>query len=469
MAESIIIENKIHLAEWLLQHYFVPNSVYNRSRVGVGTKAYIRINEAINIDLIRQHLAGDISLAAPSAYNGNSVTISIDIDTLDLKPLVRARDALLSKDLRFVASFSGSKGYHLTLFLNAPTPLYLVQPISKKVQNVLDRSGINYCGIYPTPEGIGGNCIALPLGIHPETGERCYFMDDNLNQVTNPNSFIGTIQCLDLTSSTAQPVVNKGTGEITTIYPVTISSRACINKLWNEGPQAPNTRHWATMVIANSIKISNKIAAGDKEGALLDWVNRTFEKSKEKGFINSGTNLTYAASEALRLIRQYDRNGTVAELCENRLFKPAMRSACEDEYQCKLVQNHGSGLYRLMRRLGVFAATNAKPAGLGKSAMAIYESTEDIIQDYPVFNWNGHKAFPLSIQQLLCVSSCSRSTITKNRKKLIKVGLLVQISKTDIPKATLMKYPPYLEFYYLPELSEDLIQAVLNKLRSGGV
>ena len=120
-----------------------------------------------------------------------------------------------------------------------------------------------------------------------------------------------------------------------------------------------------------------------------------------------------------------------------------------------------------MRRLGVFAAPNATPKGLGKSAMAIYEAIEDIVTDYSMFEWNGQKAFTLSIQELVGLASCSRTTVINQRRKLLEVGLLVKIPKAAIPADIGINHPPYIEYYYLPKIDDGLIKTVLNKLREG--
>jgi len=397
-----------------------------------------------------------------------AVNISVDIDSLDMTAVALARDSLKSQGFPAFISFSGGKGYHLTIFLNKPTPLAVVQPVSRMIRDELNRVGVTYCKISPSANGSGGDCMAIPLGLHPETGKRCNFLDDNLNLVTDPLAFVQAIPKIDLNAG-GHPLVevDRGTGEIKTAYPTIISRRPCINKLWQEGLQAPDTRDYTTMVIANSVKRSNLIPPDQKEDAMIDWVSRTFQKSKDKGFINTGTDLPYAASEARRLLKGYDRTGTFGELCSNELFKNVMRSACVDEYRCKLEQNHGSADYRLMRRLGVFAAPNATPKGLGKSAMAIYEAIEDIVTDYSMFEWNGQKAFTLSIQELVGLASCSRTTVINQRRKLLEVGLLVKIPKAAIPADIGIKHPPYIEYYYLPKIDDGLIKTVLNKLREG--
>lgn len=459
------VDSEMLLAEWLLQHYFVTGSYYYTCVVGTGSKVYRHIKQAITINQIIRHLTGEISVAAPSAHDRTVVSISVDVDSLDIALVARARDALRRQNLPVVTSFSGKKGYHFTVFLNKATPLEDAQSVSRKIQNVLNLAGIKYDKISPSPSGNGGDALTIPLGLHPETRKVCYYLDNDLNPVTDSLSFLNSVITLEpeIVHGTTR-VEDKATGEVKTTFPKVISLRPCINKLWNEGLQAPHTRHEATLVIANAVQRSKEISAADKEDAIIDWENRTFEKAKAQGYIELTTTLVQAVSEAQRLLKIYGvRN--FAELCENTILSNGMRSACVDEYGCKLAQNRGSVNIKLMKRLGFFVATNAKLKGLGKVARAVYEDFEDIAQEYHTFTWNGHQVFSLSVQELIGLSRCTKATAIKQRNRLLEVGLLAEIPRTEIPAAEKAKHPYYARFYYLPEINDELIKSVLNKLR----
>ena len=459
-----------------MEHYFTPGATYYVSKVSVDKKIYRHVNAPVNTGLIEAHLKGEISIAAPSAQNGLVISVTADVDSQDREPISRAMDELKDSGIPAYVSFSGGKGYHLTVSLTAPTLLNIAQSISQRLKVVLDSIGIGYCKISPSPYGKGGDCIKLPLGVHPETGNQCYFLDDNLQAVTNPSEHIKTIKSVDLVmgdcqsaaSSTDDEVAKDGVLPLPT-FPDKISSRQCVNKIWSEGLQESGTRHSATCVIANSVLRNPLIASGDKELAVVDWVSRTFPRVKDNEYINSGTNYFYAIEEAQRLHQQYAQYGTHAELCENQVFKSAMRSACEDEFKCKVEQNHGYINYRLLKKLGMFNAGNARPKGLGKSVMALYEAIEDIASDFQRFDVDGHEAFTLSTLQLIRLSNCSKQTVINGRKKLIEAGLLVEIDKRSIP-AELKKASPYfVKYYYLPALTEELVRNMLQKLRGKGV
>ena len=62
---------------------------------------------------------------------------------------------------------------------------------------------------------------------------------------------------------------------------------------------------------------------------------RIWPKGRDDKTIHAATELSYTLQEGQRLLKRYSRYGPYAELCENQVFKPAMRSACRDEFKCK--------------------------------------------------------------------------------------------------------------------------------------
>ena len=440
----------------LLELYFVPASHYNISKVNVAHKAYKRIQQPADIDLITRHLKGEISIAALSSYSNRSKWVCIDIDTPNLQRVKDTRDALWRDNLSCYVSASGGKGYHLILFFDGPVTLIEAQEMSRKVSRIAQRVGLEFDKISPSPYGQGGDCIKLPLGIHPDTGNKCPFLDDDMQPVSNPLEFLKSIQRVQLSQDNdkiTKNTVNTKTGEIPISFPSEISQRFCINKLWIEGIQAPNTRHSATLTIANSLVRARDIP--DKDAAIVDWVLRTYPRAQENGNVKITSDIQYEINETQRLLHLYQKYGTVAELCENQLFKPAMRSACENEFECKLNQNHGHVNLELLLRIGVFNAVNAKPKGIGKSAMALYLAIGLVASSFTSFTWKGMVAFSLSTQQLVCLSNCSKQTVIKHRKKLLEIGLLFKVPIRDIPSDVLQETPYFARplFYALPDLT----------------
>lgn len=455
------------IAPILLELYFAPGSTYYESRVNVPSKRYIHEKSTITVDHIISHLRGKVSIAAPSAYNNLSRWVCMDIDSPDPESLIKARSILREKGLPSYISLSGGGGYHLVLFLEKPAPLFQAQEISREAKRVVESIKLSYDKISPSPYGKGGDCIKLPLGIHPETGNYCPFLDDDLQPVDDSLSFIESIQKVRVTNIASNDKVNRHTGEILTEFPDTISQRPCVNKLWREGIQAPGTRHHVTCVIANSIVRTRLIP--EEEIAITDWVYRTYPRTYENNMVKITSDLEYEMREALRMLKQYQQR-SYAELCESSVFKPAMRSACENEFECKLIQNHGYINFKLLLKLGIFNAANAKPPGIGKAGMAVYLGIELVANDYYSFDWKGHRAFSLSTQQLICLANCTKPTVVRHRKRLLDIGLLYKVPVNDIPQDVLHStHPSYRNsFYTLPELTEETVRAVLSRLRGKG-
>ena len=427
------------------------------------------MRSTITVDHIVAHLKGEVSIGAPSAYNEMSKWVCMDIDSPIPELLKRARVMLKEKGVPSYVSLSGGGGYHLILFFERPVPIFQAQEVSREVKRVVEAIRLPYCKISPSPYGKGGDCIKLPLGIHPENGNYCSFLDDDLNTIEDTLSFLSSIEMVRTNNTTiaSYDKVNTCTGEIPTKFPDAISPRPCINKLWRDGIQAQGTRHSATCTIANTITRTRLIPEQDKEVVITDWVYRTYPRAQNNHLVNS--DMEYALKEAQRILKHYQQHGTYAELCENSIFKSAMRSACENEFECKLDQNHGHINFELLLRLGLFNALNARPRGIGKSAMAIYLAIGLVARDFVCFYWKDMPAFSLSTQQLICLANCTKPTVIKHRRRLLNTGLLYKVSIKNIPPEVLHSTHPFYRnsFYALPELTEETVRAVLDRLRKG--
>ena len=450
------------LAETLLELFFFPDSSYYNCYPFRHVKT-----STISIDRVIAHLEGKASIGAPSIYDGLAKVIAIDLDVLDKAIASKVIQALDQNGIPAYASFSGRKGYHIHIFLKE-SPLHTVQTLSAKVKKLLDSSDIAYDKIYPSPTGKGGGCIRLPLGVHPETGNPCHLLNERMEPVEDPLAFLLGVETIDCNQDYYADVE---TGEILgSRFPETISRRPCINKLWRDGLQQANTRHSATCVIANATRRCVQIPQQDKENALVDWVARIFPKAKAAGLISEQTDLKYAVYEARRLWHDFYSRASYGDSCDNPAFKHAMRSACEDEFACQLRLNRNDIDIDLLRRLKVFNAPNAKPPGIGKTAMNIYLVMADIAQQYPAFEWKGMVAFSVSNPQLVELANCSERTIKTHKKRLIELGMVLRLPKKEIPEESLFSIPyPYQpNFYALPKLTEERIRRILAKLRDLG-
>lgn len=451
------------IAERLYQLYFIPDSYYYEGPLKVPEKRYIHKRRPVSIEQLLAHVLGYKSILAPSAHNGLSKWVIIDIDSSDITLATKVQKILIGHGYPVYLSFSGNKGYHLSLYLRQATPLPIVQRDAIAIKRILDNEHIEFCKISPSVNGNGGDGMKLPLGLHPETGNYCYFINGDLNPVNDSLSYLVAVQTMELEGHQRYEA-NPITGEISLDLPKEISNRPCVNKLWTEGIQTPHTRHSATSVIANAIARSPLISYQDKEPAIVDWVFRTYPRAEDK----MSADMQYTMREAIRLLNSYQRYGTYAELCTNQVFKAAMRSACEGEFKCMLAQNHGHSNFTLLRRLGLFNAQNAKPKGLGKSAMALYFAIEDIAENFPLFPVHGTIVFTLSNQQLVYLSNLSKRSVITHKKRLIDVGLVVKVSFRDIPSDVLDNTPiPFRNsFYALADITdENTVREIFRRLR----
>lgn len=461
------------LAAKLMELFFIPGSSYYQGPVNVAQKTYTHVKGAITLDRVLAHINGEVSIGAPSSHNGMAKWVAIDIDSPDPSLVQKGIRVLRDNSIAAYASFSGRKGYHLIVFYENPVPLPDAQRLSGRIKRLFRDNGIPYDKISPAPTGKGGDCLKLPLGIHPETGKRCNFLDDNLDPVENlPDTpvFISAVYTNGdrpiTTSDNPNRKADPKTGEITApSLPQNVSTRPCINRLWRDGLQARGTRHSATCTIANAVVRSPLIPPSRKEEAIADWVMRTYPRASNASKIDSDLEATL--SEAKRLLHYYLRFGPFSELCENQVFKSAMRSACKDELQCKLEQNRGHVNFNLLRKVGIFNASNAKPKGIGKTALSVYLAIEDISSAFPLCQWDSLTVFSLSTQQLVCQANCTKPTAIKQRNKLLELGLLKKVPDSAIPIEVLKNRPRYAtpNFYALPELTEQGIRAMLERLR----
>jgi hypothetical protein len=461
---KIDLGSSVQVAEKLMDLYFVEGSYYYEGPLNVPEKHYIHNKRPVTVGVILAHIMGKKSICAPSCHNGLSKWITLDIDSDDINSLTMARDIITSKGYPVYMSYSGGKGYHLTIYLGEPTVLSSVQKVTAEIQTSLNRLAIPVCKISPSPHGNGGDGMKLPLGIHPETGNYCYFVDRDLNPVNDSLTHLLAVQTIEVNGH-KKCEFNPITGEIPLEFPGEISNRPCVNKVWQYGVHRESTRHSATCVITNAIAKNHSIPRHNKKAVVAKWVDSTYPKAKD--LIKSS--YEFAMSEAMRLMDYYMFHGTRAENCTNQVFKAAMRSACEDEFSCKIKLNHGYINFPLLMKLDIFSAPNAKPPGLGKSAMVTYLTISDVIADeFQAFQWNGLKAFSLSIQQLIDLARCCKSTAIRHRKLFLKTGLLLKIPEKDIPPDVWANTPRYYRsnFYALSDITgESTVREIFKRLR----
>lgn len=81
-------------------------------------------------------------------------------------------------------STSGNKGYHVDLYFNHPIKNYIANKIYKKVLDMADLNDIDFGEVEYRPNLLQ-QAVKLPLGKHHKTGNRCWYVDEDLKPITN--------------------------------------------------------------------------------------------------------------------------------------------------------------------------------------------------------------------------------------------------------------------------------------------
>lgn len=106
-------------------------------------------------------------------------------------------DALKSEQIKSYVEFSGNKGYHIWIFLDAPIPAYKMKYILEKISSKVKTPENINIEIFPKQTNLNGglgNLIKAPLGIHQKTKKRCTFLDENFEPIDDQLSFLLNIE-----------------------------------------------------------------------------------------------------------------------------------------------------------------------------------------------------------------------------------------------------------------------------------
>lgn len=165
------IENK------LLEMFSVNSIGYYVSQIN-GKKEYEYIEKVMDLDIIRKHIRGDISLGVKlSREDDTSNIIVIDIDDMINNSLVE--EALEKEEIIYYKEFSGKKGYHYWIFLDE---YYTLKDINSFILDLKSKYFSNVTiEVIPRYNNIEDSetIIKLPLGVHPENNERSFFVGDS--------------------------------------------------------------------------------------------------------------------------------------------------------------------------------------------------------------------------------------------------------------------------------------------------
>jgi hypothetical protein len=177
-----------------------------------GGRAYAKVDGAVTLDLLRKHLAGDITIGVyniePTGQTVKSIVWDLDVDVKEppteanweevanrVKPQAKKIIDVI-KNHKFnpkatLVEFSGAKGIHVWLFFDPPIPSVIAYALGRKIA---DEASVE-CEIFPKQKELlktYGNMVKLPLGIHRGSGLRSIIYDNEwhpveanyLNQIT---------------------------------------------------------------------------------------------------------------------------------------------------------------------------------------------------------------------------------------------------------------------------------------------
>lgn len=169
---------------------FYQNSTHYSQAIKT-SKGYEYVTHAglPSLDLIQQHLDKEEVLGAYTVNQGNFVRwMAFDIDSKigieKAREIARKISGFLQEhDIPHAIEFSGSKGYHIWLFMLDKTDAKRVKDFGERIRDFFGfaKSGKLHVEVYPKQEKISdkevGNLLRLPLGRHPGTNREARFVN----------------------------------------------------------------------------------------------------------------------------------------------------------------------------------------------------------------------------------------------------------------------------------------------------
>lgn len=164
--------------------------------------SYRPVYEQFNIDVLKAHLAGEITVGLyPLDINNNVNWFAFDIDISkhflnnsneeeiiekfkELREVVlKLYQRLNALEIEPLIEFSGNKGYHLWCFFKEPIPAAVAKKIAEIIISKIEITQESFISveIFPKQTAVEtnglGNLIKLPLGIHKKNNKRCNILN----------------------------------------------------------------------------------------------------------------------------------------------------------------------------------------------------------------------------------------------------------------------------------------------------
>jgi len=173
----------------LLLHYFGNNPYFAKAKTVAGEVSYQPIKQSLTPEIIQDHLDGKVVLGSYHLNKDSMVSwLGWDVDSADLKQAREYASKIVTRlaGIPHGVEFSGSKGYHILVFLQQPIPASQAKQFVDFIRDAeaLPKTGKSHVEAYPKQPKLDngltmGNLLKIPLGLHPKTHEPSRFVDVN--------------------------------------------------------------------------------------------------------------------------------------------------------------------------------------------------------------------------------------------------------------------------------------------------
>lgn len=196
------LEDEIDIYTVFREKFLMDNEVCYIANISENLE-YEKCLAPINNEMLKSHLEGDIVLGKRLNYNGRTNILIIDIDNKNnIKKAKEVADKIqCDLEKRGVISyieFSGNKGYHVWILFNE---FIEIHKLNNFIENVINDLNIKKETIEIIPKynklSETQEIIKLPLGIHPISKKKSYFIDIDSIRDMLLNSYKDNEEILD--------------------------------------------------------------------------------------------------------------------------------------------------------------------------------------------------------------------------------------------------------------------------------
>jgi hypothetical protein len=161
-------------------------------------KGYLAKKEPVTLELIRQHLAGTLTLGFYQLLKNIVKWGCCDFDKNTLEDFENAKllfDYFVKQGFNPLFEMSGGGEYKCHIWLFSDTTATRMQAFLRGACNAIE---IYPHEIFPKQVKVDedgfGNLVKLPLGVHRKTGKRSYFLDSNFNEIKSQENVIKKLE-----------------------------------------------------------------------------------------------------------------------------------------------------------------------------------------------------------------------------------------------------------------------------------